>query len=86
MATGQVTSAGPIHLNFQSVQQVVVHPEDENRFMMTAKEAARACELAQNAKELRDQFTQFILYLHVSGVKATRRRCNTPTFTPATVS
>jgi hypothetical protein len=32
--------------------------------MMTAKEAARACQVAQSEKELRDAFGQFILYLH----------------------
>ncbi len=59
----QRTATRPIHLNFRSVQQVVVEPADENRFMMTAKEAARACEVAQNEKDLREQFTQVLLYL-----------------------
>jgi hypothetical protein len=64
MATGRATHAGPIRLNFRSIQQVVVEPEDENRFLMTAREATRACEQAQGEKELREQFTQFMLYLH----------------------
>jgi hypothetical protein len=63
MATDRAISAGPIHLDVRSVQQVVVHPQDENRFMMTAKEAAKACERAQNEKELREQFSEFLLYL-----------------------
>ena len=63
MATGSEISAGPIHLDVRSVQQVIVHPEDEDRFMMTAKEAARACERAQNEKELREQFSKLLLYL-----------------------
>lgn len=64
MTTDRATHAGPIHLNFRSVQQVVVEPEDENRFMMTAKEAARACESAQNMKDVREQFTQLLVHLH----------------------
>jgi hypothetical protein len=63
METDRVTEARPIHLSFRSVQQVVVEPEDENRFMMTVKEAARACEAAQNEKDLRDQFTRMLVYL-----------------------
>jgi hypothetical protein len=63
MARDRAVSAGPIHLSVRSVQQVVVEPEDENRFMMTAKEAARACEQAQNEKDLREHFTQFLVYL-----------------------
>jgi hypothetical protein len=57
-------STGPIHLSIRSVQQVVVEPEDENRFMMTAKEATRACEQAQTEKELREAFSRFLVYLH----------------------
>jgi hypothetical protein len=64
MATDRAVNTGPIHLNVRSVRQVVVEPEDENRFMMTAKEAARACERSQNEKELRDQFNQVLLYLY----------------------
>ncbi len=45
------------------MQQVVVEKADEDRFMMTAKEAARACAIAQDEKELRDQFVQVILFL-----------------------
>jgi hypothetical protein len=60
----RTVSAGPIHLNFRSVQQVVVEPEDENRFMMTAREAARACEVAQSEKELREAFNRLLVYLH----------------------
>ena len=63
MTTGQTTSAGPMHLDVRSVRQVIIHPEDEDRFMMTAKEAARACQQAQTEKDLREQFTQFLLYL-----------------------
>ena len=63
MVTDRALGTGPIHLNFRSIKQVVVEPEDENRFMMTAKEAARACEIAQNEKELREQFSQVLLSL-----------------------
>jgi hypothetical protein len=63
MEMAQAASTGPVHLDIRSVRQVIVHPEDEDRFMMTAKEAARACQQAQTEKDLREQFTQFLLYL-----------------------
>ena len=50
MTTDRALGTGPIHLNFRSIKQVVVEPEDENRFMMTAK-------------ELREQFSQVLLSL-----------------------
>lgn len=54
---------GQIHLSFKSVKQITVEPADENRFMMTAKEATRACEQAQNEKEIRDSFSGVLIYL-----------------------
>ena len=63
MSTEQAPIVGPIQLSFRSIQQVVVEQADEDRFMMTAKEAARAYALAQNEKELREQFVQVILFL-----------------------
>ena len=63
MTSDRTLSAGPIRIDFRSVQQVLVEPADENRFMMTAKEAARACELAQTDKELRAAFSELLVYL-----------------------
>jgi hypothetical protein len=63
MPTDRTTSAGPIRLNYRSVQQVVVEKADEDRFLMTAREAARACEQAQDVKELLEQFKAFLVYL-----------------------
>ena len=40
MATDRAVRAGPIHLNFRSIQQVVVEPEDEDRFADSAQAAA----------------------------------------------
>lgn len=60
--TEQAT-AGPIHLSFRSIKQVVVEPADENRFMMTAIEATRACEQAQGEMELRESFTKVLIHL-----------------------
>ena len=54
----------PIYLNFRSVQQVVVEGDKEDRFMMTMREAAYACRQAQDEKEFKEQFDQFLYSVH----------------------
>jgi hypothetical protein len=57
------TRSRPIHLNYRSVKQVLVEPEDQDRFMMTAKEAARACKQAEDEKGWVDRFNEFLIFL-----------------------
>jgi hypothetical protein len=57
----QAVRTGPIHLDFKSVQQVVVHPEDQDRFTMTAREAAQACQRAQNDKDFEEEFKRMLV-------------------------
>jgi hypothetical protein len=45
------TQSKPIQLTFRSVEQVVVEPDDQDRFVTTAQEAARACQQAQAGKD-----------------------------------
>lgn len=54
----------PIRLTFQSVQQVVVEDRDEDRFVTTAREAARACRYFEDLKDWREIFERFLAYLH----------------------
>lgn len=58
------TAAKPIHLTFRSVEQVVVEPDDNDRFVTTAAEAARACQQAQATKEFQDEFKAFLSHIH----------------------
>lgn len=52
-----------IRLDFRSVEQVVVVPEDEDRFMTTMREAAIACKKAQSEKEFKEEFDKFLIFL-----------------------
>jgi hypothetical protein len=58
------TTTRPIHLTFKSVEQVVVEPDDNDRFVTTSAEAARACQQAQATKEFQDEFKKFLSYIH----------------------
>lgn len=63
MAKERTAAPRPIRLNFRSVEQVLVEPGDEDRFLITAREAARACKVAQDEKEWKETFDQFLIYL-----------------------
>ncbi len=64
MAKDRTTpSSRPIRLNFRSERRVVVVPEDEDRFVVTMREAAQACKQAQDDKEWKDAFDSFLIYL-----------------------
>jgi hypothetical protein len=56
------------------VQQVVVEPGDQDRFVMTAREAARACQAAQDEKSFQDEFERFLLYFRDRGLKIVEYR------------
>jgi len=58
------TASRPIHLTFRSVEQVVVEPDDNDRFVTTAAEAARACQQAQATKEFQEKFKLFLGHIH----------------------
>jgi hypothetical protein len=57
--------ARPIRLHFTDVQtSVIVTPEDEDRFITTAAEAARACQHAQDALQWKHEFDQLLTQLY----------------------
>jgi hypothetical protein len=60
----QATQVQPIRLSFESREQVLVIPDDEDRFVTTAAEAARACKQADDSREWQKQFNEFLKYLH----------------------
>jgi hypothetical protein len=61
------SKTSPIHLHYRSVEKVLVEPDDKDRFIMTAREAARACKhmekQAEVEKEWIDKFNQFLVYI-----------------------
>lgn len=57
------TSMEPIRLSFRSETKVVVEPDDEDRFVLTVREAAQACKQAQDDKEWQTKFSGFLVYL-----------------------
>lgn len=64
MPKNRTKTKEPIRLDFRSVERIVVVPDNEDRFVTTAREAARACKQAEDAKEWVDTFKQFLAYLH----------------------
>ncbi|MFQ5806434.1 MAG: hypothetical protein ACE5I3_08290 [Phycisphaerae bacterium] len=54
----------PIRIDFKSETRVVVTAADEERFVTTSKEAARACKVAENVKDWYDGFDEFLAYVH----------------------
>lgn len=66
---GQSTSSQPITLNFRSVEQIVVEPDDKDRFVMTMKEVAQACKKHEDDKEWQQQFDSFLIRLREWGAK-----------------
>jgi hypothetical protein len=54
----------PIYLTYRSIEQVVVEPEDQDRFVTTVQEAARACKSAQDGSQWRQQFEAFLAFIH----------------------
>jgi hypothetical protein len=58
------TQSKPIQLTFRSVEQVVVEPDDQDRFVTTAQEAARACQQAQAGKDWSGEFNRFLSSVH----------------------
>lgn len=61
---GEKTTLRPIQLDFRSERPVVVVPEDEDRFVVTSKEAARACRSAANEQEWKTEFNSFLTNVH----------------------
>lgn len=57
------TSMEPIRLSFRNETKVVVEPDDEDRFVLTVREAAQACKQAQDDKEWQAKFNNFLVYL-----------------------
>lgn len=63
MAKERTEAARPIRLSVRSVDRVLVEPGDEDRFLMTAREAAIACKVAQDEKGWQETFDQFLIYV-----------------------
>jgi len=64
MSARNNTIADPIRLHFSDQTKVVVTPDDEDRFMTTAAEAARACEHVQNLFQWKQEFDRLLTHVH----------------------
>lgn len=62
--TNRQVAVEPIRLSFGDERPVVVTPEDEDRFMTTAEDAARACEQAQDVLKWKKEFDRLLTYIH----------------------
>ncbi len=56
-------TTSPIRLDFKSERKVVVTPSDENRFVLAEREAAQACQYAENLTEFSTAFQACLLHL-----------------------
>ena len=64
MTAASTTSKGPIHLQYDG-GQVVVIPEDEDRFVLASRQAVSACQSAVLADRAISEFkTRFLGKLH----------------------
>lgn len=54
----------PIQLHFQSTNQVTVVPDDEDRFVTTESEAARACQQFEHSREWSRQWNDFLVHVN----------------------
>ena len=67
MAQDRLAVSPPIRLSFRSEQRVVVEPDDKDRFIITMREAAQACQQAEDNKEWEDAFQEFLVDLEQWG-------------------
>lgn len=63
-ATTQKSVSQALHLNFQSVQQVVVTGNDGDRWVTTVREAAQACRSALDQEAWQHEFEGFLGKIH----------------------
>ena len=61
---GGKTTVRPLRLDFRSERTVVVVPEDEDRFIVTSQEAARACRRVADEQEWKTEFNSFLTNVH----------------------
>lgn len=54
----------PITLDFRSQQSVVVVPDDEDRFVTTSCQAAKACKQEADSEEWDKQWDDFLFHIH----------------------
>lgn len=59
----EATRTGPIRIDFKSEAQVLVIADDEDRFLMTSRNAALACKQGEHLLEWQSQFNSFLLFL-----------------------
>jgi hypothetical protein len=58
------TRQKPIEIHFQSTEQLVVVPDDKDRFVMTMGEAARACQQAESNRDWSQQWDEMLFQVH----------------------
>lgn len=59
----EATRTGPIRIDFKSEESVLVISDDEDRFLMTSRDAALACKQGEHLLEWQSQFNPFLLFL-----------------------
>jgi hypothetical protein len=58
------TKPKPIRLHFESTNQVMVVPDDEDRFFTTESEAARACKQVERSRDWSQQWNDFLVHVN----------------------
>lgn len=61
---GSKAQQRPLKLDFRSERTVVVVPEDEDRFVVSSREAALACRRAADEKDWQNEFRSFLAAVH----------------------
>jgi hypothetical protein len=64
MATRDNTAERPLRLSFRDSRQVVVTPENEDRFVLTSKDAAQACRTGLDLESWKSQFKAFLGHIN----------------------
>jgi hypothetical protein len=65
MSTVHENKTQPIVLDFRNVKQpITVCPDDQDRFVTTASDAARACHFFDQLNQWLDDFKGFLAYVH----------------------
>lgn len=73
MIEDMTTSHRPIQIDFKSAEVILVVPDNEDRFLLTMKEAAQACKRAATEKEWQHDFDRFLVHLHEWGTRNASR-------------
>lgn len=60
----ETKATGVIRLDFRSEEQVLVIPDDQDRFVTTVRDAALACKHYDQFGEWKEQYNDFLTFLH----------------------